>query len=328
MKLYSCLKTICAVLLLLSVLRVSEAQLMLTPAGKAQGLSLTTFITGFPSISNGLGPAGVGFANGHVLVSDGPGDVRLFATDTDGQNVNNALTTHFYGFINAIGIAQLSGNLYMTQASSNDLIQINADGTFNHLVVGGFNHPVGVAADPFNGQLFVSDQFIRIYKVDPSTGTKTPFVNTQADGLSLSPDGQTLYAAGENGHILGYSVNTGNLVLDSGFIPGGIDGTAAGVGLFANEVFVNTNSGTLYEINLTTHSQTLIASGGSRGDFVTVDPTNDTLLITQTDRLLRLNGATFTTVPEPGVVPLLLSSVLFAGSVLLRRRYKQQYNPS
>jgi len=57
---------------------------------------------------------------------------------------------------------------------------------------------------------------------------------------------------------------------------------------------VNTNSGTLIEINQTTMAQTVLAIGGSRGDFVTVDPTNDTLLITQTDRIIRLSGATFT----------------------------------
>ena len=53
---------------------------------------------------------------------------------------------------------------------------------------------------------------------------------------------------------------------------------------------MNTNGGTVYEVNLTTKAQTLLASGGSRGDFVTVDP-NGTLLLTQTDRILRLTSA-------------------------------------
>ena len=63
-------------------------------------------------------------------------------------------------------------------------------------------------------------------------------------------------------------------------------------------IFVNTNGGTVVEVNLATKVQTLIASGGSRGDFVTVDPSNNTLLLTQSDRILRLSGGNFGPVPE------------------------------
>ena len=55
------------------------------------------------------------------------------------------------------------------------------------------------------------------------------------------------------------------------------------------------------EINFATDAQTLIASGGSRGDFVTVDPSNNSLLLTQSDRIIRLtpgSGAGFGPVPE------------------------------
>ena len=81
-----------------------------------------------------------------------------------------------------------------------------------------------------------------------------------------------------------------------------------GTGSFAGLLFVNTNAGQVFEINLTTLAQTSIATGGSRGDFVTVDPSTNTLLLTQTDRIVRLNGASFTSVPEPG--PLVLGAVL------------------
>ena len=60
--------------------------LTLTAAGQAAGFGLSTFATGFPELS-GIGPLGVVFpASGGVLVSDDPGNVRLFPTDTDGQN--------------------------------------------------------------------------------------------------------------------------------------------------------------------------------------------------------------------------------------------------
>ena len=67
--------------------------------------------------------------------------------------------------------------------------------------------------------------------------------------------------------------------------------------------------GNLYEINLTTQAETLIATGGSRGDFVTVDPMTDTLLVTQNDSILRLTGATFA-VPEPTSLVMLGNGVL------------------
>ncbi len=298
----------------------ANAQLSITAAGVAQGLSLTTFATGFPSDGNGVGPLGITFtSNGGVLVSDAPGNTRLFPSDTDGQNATTIPISQNYGTNNALGMAQVGGKIYMTQVGNKDVAQVNANGTFNQVVVTGFDHPVGIVANPSNGHLFVSDQFTRIYDVDPIAGTKTSFANVPADGLSLSPDGRILYGAGGNGHLLGFRVSTGALVFDSGFIPGGVDGTAAGAGLFSNYVFANTNSGTLYEINLTTLSQTLIATGGSRGDFVTVDSTNNTLLITQTDRIQRLNGATFT-VPEPGAIALLLAGGMAGMGLFLRRR--------
>ena len=95
-----------------------------------------------------------------------------------------------------------------------------------------------------------------------------------------------LYAVG-SGHLIGFNTSTKAEVIDSGFI-NTLDGTAAGTGsIFGGLIFGNTNDGRLIEIDLSTLEQTLIATGGSRGDFVTVDRTNDTLLITQSDRILR-----------------------------------------
>src|SRR5215470_3344737 len=62
--------------------------LTLTAAGRAAGFGLSTFATGFPvRSSDGVGPLGVVFpASGGVLVDDGLGNVRLFPSDTDGQD--------------------------------------------------------------------------------------------------------------------------------------------------------------------------------------------------------------------------------------------------
>lgn len=305
------------VLLLIGTGASLRADLTLTAAGIGQSLTLTTFASGFPS-SSSVGPLGVAFVpGGNVLVSDAPGNVRVFPNDTDGQSAGAAPVAQNYGFGNAIDLAQVGGNVYMTQQSSGDLVQINNNGMFNQLIVSGMPAATGMVADPFNGHLFVSTLGNNeIWNVDPVAKTKTPFVSASADGLTISADGKTVY--GEvGGHILGWSTTTGMQVFDSGAIPGGPDGTAIGAGLFAGELFVNTNSGQVFEINQTTLAQTLIATGGTRGDFVTVDPTNDTLLLTQTDKIFRLNGATFNT-PEPGYFGLI--GFALAGLLVVRQR--------
>jgi sugar lactone lactonase YvrE len=294
----------------------ARADMTLTSAGQAQNLSLTTFATGFPS-SGGVGPLGIAFVpGGGVLVSDYPGNVRLFATDTDGQNAANAPIAQNYGGANAIDMAQVNGKIYMTRQGTGDLVQINNNGTFNQVIATGLPSATGLVTDPANGHLFVSTIGNNtVWDVDPIAKTKTAFISQSADGLSMSGDGNVLYAE-VGSHILGFNTTTKAKVFDSGSIPGGADGTAVGAGLFAGYIFANTNSGQLYEINLSTSVQTLIATGGSRGDFVTVDPSNDTLLITQTDRVLRLNGASF--VPEPGSVALLATGAI--GLLALGRR--------
>ena len=123
--------------------------------------------------------------------------------------------------------------------------------------------------------------------MDPIAKTTTPFNSAIADGLSLSGDGLTLYAA-VGGHILGFDTTTKAQVFDSGLITG-LDGTALGTGPLAGKIYGNTNNGELWEVDLATSNQTLIASGGSRGDLVAVDPNNATLLLTQTDRILRVS---------------------------------------
>ena len=171
-----------------------------------------------------------------------------------------------------------------------------------------------------------------IFNVDPATGAKVPFItgisaDYAPDGLSFSPDGKILF--GEvNEHILGYDTTTAQQVFDFGLIPKA-DGTAAAIGTLAGNLFVNTNDGKVYQVNETTLAKTLIASGGSRGDLVSVDPNDELLLLSQSNTIERLTlpaGSVFvadpttglSVVPEP--MPLGLLAIAASTLAMLRRR--------
>ena len=277
----------------------ARAGMVLTTAGTTQGFTLSTFVDTFPnSGGGGIGPIGVTFnSSGQAVIGDwNTGDMYVFS-DLDGQHASSVAITGTNGS-GIAGLANLGGLLYGAQQSTGRLLALNPDGTLNHFIgaAGAFPSITALIADPTSGHLYASTiGFGQILKIDPITGISTLFANASADGLTLSADGKTLYAE-VGGSIIGYSTSTGLPVFNSGGIPGNPDGTALGTGALANDLFVNTNGGQLIEIDLTTKAQTVIGTGGSRGDFVVVDPNNDSLLLTQTDSVLRItapNGSGF-----------------------------------
>ena len=299
----------------------AQAQMQLTADAIAAGFSLSTFATDFPS-AFAIGPLGIAFNGGKVIVSDYPGHVRIFSTDTDGQSAGSAPVGHTYAFGNANGIAFSDGRYYMTQYFAGRLLQINADGTPNQTIVTGFAHVDGIVTNPTNGHLFISTD-TGIIDVDPIAKTSKVFQPVRADGLTT--DGTTLYAVINGRRIVGYRLSDGAQVFNSGVLNDGPDGTVLGTGTLAGNIFANTNGGRLLEFNLTgTPVATVLGIDGSRGDYVTVDP-NGTLLLTQSDRILRLTapvGGGFGT-PEPGPIALMLAGGLTGASLLWRKRRGQ-----
>jgi hypothetical protein len=292
--------------------------LSITPAGVTQGLSVSLFANNFPldlNEANGsVGSVGIVFpTTGGVLVTDAPGNIRLFPTDTDGQNASTVTPLQpSYSHNNAAGLAQVGSNVYMAQQPNGRVVQLNSNGSINQTIATIAN-ATGIVTDPVNGHLFVSTyNFGHIFDVDPTTKTATLFINANFDGLST--DGTILYGADiSTGHIEGYDIATKQLVFDSGFIGSGStagpgndglpDGTALGFGSLAGNLFANTNAGDVVEINLKTKVQTVIATGRARGDFVAVDPSDGSLLLTESDEIDRITAANGGFGPPPSATP-------------------------
>jgi DNA-binding beta-propeller fold protein YncE len=307
--------------------RANADGMTLAQGGIDGNFTLSTFASGFPFDStNNIGPLGIAFpSGGGVLVTDSFGAMRLFPSASDGQNASSASLTFSYGrnlfpgITNAAGLARIGNSIYMASQGNNSLIQLNANGTPNQTLFSGLlNHPTGIVADPSNGHLFISTAngtSGTLYEVNPATGTRSIFKTGDFDGLAISQDGTKIYAASED-HVVGFDIASGNQIYTSNTIAGTPDGVALGMGNLAGNIFVNTNDGTLVEVNLSSGAQTLIGTGGSRGDFVISAP-DGSLLLTQTDRILRLtppSGSGFVTpligggdpvTPEPSSLALL-----------------------
>lgn len=293
------------------------ADLTLTSAGEARGFQLSLFASSFPS-SGGIGPEHAAYApDGTILVTNYfNGTVQRFQ-NTNNQSASTTPVLASYGTDQANGLAYLGTTAYMSQYASGRLVQLNSDGTINRIVASGLSGPLGVAANSVTGRLFVGLSN-GIVNLDPVTGVFSSLVTgSSVDGITLSPDGSTLYAAVRGGtnaqKLIGYNTSSGAVVYDSGVLSGGIDGTALGFGPFQGFIYANMNNGTVLELNLAAPGSPpiTIANGGSRGDMAGFDPTGSgDMLITQTDRIYRLSG-----IPSPSA-----SALLSLGGLLVSRR--------
>lgn len=315
-----------AVVTALTVANDARASLILTAVGITDGFSLSVFASGI-SNNGSYGPMGTATtSSGNVLVTDfgGSPPSTLSWMDVDGQTPGTALANSSVGTSN-FGITNAQGRIYAVDLFAGNIDLLNDDGSFNSVFLalpGGTNGDGnGITTDPVNGHIYV-DSGNGINDIDPVTKAVRHVNNAIGDGITVSPDGNTVYVSG-GGTVTGYSTITGAATGLSVSIAGadGV-GVIQSTNMFNGYLVVNTNDGFVDLVNPTTAVVTIIANGGSRGDFVGVDNNNGTLFLSQTDSVDRLScgpGCGFgLPTPEPGTIFL---TVIGIGWLIRRRLF-------
>lgn len=314
----------------------AHAQLTLTSAGTTSGFNLSLFAS-MPSYCCGYGAWGSAvLANGNVVVNgyNGPGDgttVNYVFADVDGQNWMTPLAKNLWndgGYASAL--ATLNGVTYGTHYSDNTIRVVNANGSEGAIVsnVG----RGGLSADQARGSLLVATNLglveVTPSNANPATNYRVVGGSGNMDGVTVSPDGSIAYVE-DGGHILGLRISDGFQTYDSGYLgsPDGVGVITSGA--LAGKLVVNFNDGTLHLLDTAAMTDTVIANGGSRGDYVGFDP-NGTLFVSQSDRLLRLSlsngtiGGGGNGVPEPATWAMMILGMGGIGYSLRRRGARRE----
>ncbi len=321
----------------------AAATLSLTAAGTSNGFLLTKFATIDSTANSNTGVYGVAVTStGTVLVSNFSNDTRYVFNDVDGQTPGTALATITPSSSFSGAYANAGGQAY-GQVSS-QFVQFNPNGTVNRILTGISQSPFfGMWGNPKNGHILSTTGQGQIIDINPAGAGSAMVVATTGtgyDGVTVSPDGTIVYVE-LNQHIVGFNIATGTQVFDSGVLFGFPDGTGiiTSSGPLNGKLIVNfngvgPNAGFVGLLDPVTKTVTTIASGGTRGDYVSPDPSNGTVFLSYSDSVYRLScgsGCSIGTVvsgpaltPAPSSLMLVLIGLAVGGAYLMRRRLLHQ----
>jgi sugar lactone lactonase YvrE len=265
------------------------------------------YLTGLPSGGFGIGPVGLLDDGTSFYVTDWPtGTLYRYQVGkttpeplitsavnnlTDGLALDNKV---YYGIAGAFQSAIPQG-IYpfdpVTLALGPMVVPVSCGDTR------------GLATDPLTGDLYLTSScgLWRISGLTTAHPTSTQLASGNLDGITVSPDGSAVWVATVGFGITEYSP-TGQ-VLASVPVAGGADGVAiagpAADATLRGDLFVNDNDGTITMVDVHHDNTTsVVASGGSRGDFVTVGP-DGFLYATQSDRVEQIQPNIFNPVVPP-----------------------------
>jgi hypothetical protein len=305
--------------------------LTLTATGIADGFGLSTFVNGY-NFGGNYGPIAQGVVGGNVITGS-VGDHKIYVfNNVDGQTLGSAVSSTSYGCqtVNCtFAMTTAGGSVYGAQAYGGTYEKFNSDGTFSALnVPAGVLSSLGMWGDPTNGHI-ISASNKGLIDINPSTGNYR-VINSGlvADGVSVSPDGTKIYVANiNNGTVQSYDKITGALI-NTFVVNHYPDGTGVITGgKFDGFIVVNNTDATVGLIDPTKGTEDIIAMGGTRGDFVSPDPSNGTLFLAQVDAVYRLSCGSgcsigVSAVPEPSTWAMMILGFAGVGFMAYRRSRK------
>lgn len=260
----------------------------------------SAFATNFTTCFGVIGPVGVMFDSSSFYANDCHQKTYRFplsggsapAQPLSQNGLYGGLAVqggHYYGVHCCFFFVPLAEGLYEFDPSTLSITRT---------VTTSIGSPRAVVADPVSGDLYVSTclggwQIYRIQNPDSATPIITPFGDETGrsgciDGMTMTSDGKTLWAAdygspgGGTGNgaqtVVGFDTATGAQVAAVNLCCHGPDGmavaaanTTIGTTDVSNNVFVNSNDGTIERIDTNNgNGVSVVASGGTRGDFATV----------------------------------------------------------
>jgi hypothetical protein len=314
----------------------ANAALTVTAAGAALGFSLSTYYSG--DASNNYGMLDVTTtASGNVIATSYARSQLETLADVDGRSPGSILhVVSVPGLAYSVATTPAGATYYAGNGTAYYSVNTSTLGLTPLNLSQPLTSYLGMWANPVTGHL-ISSSYQGLVDIDPVTGTVHVITTTFGfDGVTVTPDGLSACGVISSSIIRCYAIAGTNALVatytsDASHLP---DGTGVITGGALNGYIVtNNNDGTVGVIDPTSGVTTIIASGGTRGDFVGPDLTNGTLFLASADQVerLALAGASIgcgnncggtptptSTVPEPTTLALL--GMGFVSLAFMRRR--------